>query len=92
MDVLKDKLVKTRKLHRCWGCSREMRPGSMMKHFTTVDAGEFLSAYFCAVCDEYMSISDFRSDDVIGEGELKENDPVGWWAVQSMVEQRGGEE
>lgn len=91
MDVLMDKLVKTRKPHQCFGCLREMRPGSMMKYLAAVDAGEFLSVYFCAVCDEYMSIYDFRSDDEIGEGELKENDPVGWWAVRSMVEQKGGE-
>lgn len=56
MDVLKDKFVKTRKPHRCFGCLREMRPGSTMKYFAAVDAGEFLSVYFCAVCDEYMSI------------------------------------
>lgn len=92
MDVLMDKLVKTRKPHRCWGCSREMRPGSMMRCKSTVDACGFMSSYFCVVCDEYMSIHGFRDDEWIRGGELKENDPEGWEEVRKDIEEKGGEE
>ncbi len=91
MDVLKDKSVKTRKPHRCWGCRGEIIAGSVAQYQVTVDSGEFLTAYYCAVCIEYMSRLIFDGDDGICEGELKENDPEGWEAVRSMVEQEGGE-
>ncbi|MDD4181976.1 MAG: hypothetical protein PHE87_10115, partial [Victivallaceae bacterium] len=86
MDILTDKKVKTRKAHRCHGCSREIIAGSIAHYQVTVDNGDFLSVYFCNVCIEYMSRIIFNNDDGIAEGELKEDDYDGWEAVRLEME------
>jgi len=55
MEVLQNKVVKTRKKHNCWGCAKEFPTGSKLTYTVSVDGGDFADAYWCDVCDEFMA-------------------------------------
>ena len=68
------KNVKIRKSHRCHGCAEVFPVGSIMGLMRVVDSSEFLTSYWCVICqkvwDKYM-----RAGDEIDMGELKEYYP-----------------
>lgn len=53
-DVLTDKLVITRKPHRCFGCGRLFPAGTKLKLIESVDSGEWHRIYFCPVCEKVV--------------------------------------
>ncbi len=54
-QVLSSKMVKTRKPHRCFGCTRQVPVGTHILRVVSVDQGEASSAYWCSVCDRAVS-------------------------------------
>ena len=48
-EVIGRKMVKTRKSHVCFGCGRELPPGSRMESRFVVD-GKPWSCYLCQTC------------------------------------------
>ena len=84
-DTLEHKSVKIRKPHKCFGCGRKMPKGTNMDKITQVDNGEFFHGYYCLVCTHYWH-EHMSSDDEIGEGELKSEDPEGWEAMRQEWE------
>jgi hypothetical protein len=73
-DVLKDKIVKTRKEQVCWGCAEKFEKGSKLRVITVVDGGDFTTTYWCRICDvTYQEHTDYI-DDNIRLGEVKEWD------------------
>lgn len=53
MDTLSEKIVKIRKPHRCFACSRKFEVGTMMRSQTHMYDG-IMTVYSCATCDELM--------------------------------------
>ncbi len=53
-NVISQQMVKTRKVHRCQGCSDAIGVGSDVER--TVDTGEdrISSHYWCAICVRFM--------------------------------------
>jgi hypothetical protein len=69
--TLKNKYVKTRKPHRCWGCGQKFESGRTMKYVVNVDSGDFSSGYWCLACDRYLDKYGSDYDDGIAFGEFK---------------------
>lgn len=63
-EVLSEKIVKTKKPHFCFACSRSFPAGSEMKHQSNIFDGDFGSIYVCATCQKLMDkASDYLYDD-----------------------------
>ncbi len=54
MDIVSHKIVKTRKPHNCWGCTKELPIGGMVQVVTSVDDNMINSVYWCDDCRDYM--------------------------------------
>lgn len=68
--------MKTRKEHKCWGCSTTFKTGVNLRRVVNVDNGKAFATYWCQPCDKtWMSHSD-ESDDSILFGEVRKLD--GW--------------
>jgi len=79
MEILKDKIVTTRKLHNCWGCRCEIPIGSKVRYVTNVDAGNILSTYLCDICQELISEMDYwETEDGFTYGEIIDNMKEEW--------------
>ena len=73
MTQLSTKTVMTRKPHNCWGCTKELPAGSEMVYSTSVDQGEFTSAYWCDDCEEVLKDLEYwQLEDGFAFGELRE--------------------
>lgn len=76
-DILTYKIVKTRKPHKCWGCTEQFEKGVKLRYQVSVDNGEFDRAYFCKVCEVTIRESyEELIDCGIGFGDVK--DYFGW--------------
>ena len=90
-DVLRWEKRKTRKHHKCWGCNKTYPPGTLMANAAYTDAGTVFSCYWCSTCEEYMHRY-FESGDECGQGEIYDNDPEGWEALKTELEQEATNE
>lgn len=73
-DILKDKIVKTRKEQTCWGCAEKFKKGTSLRYLVAVDNGDFSSSYWCRICDVTWLEHQEPHGDTIGLGEVKEFD------------------
>ena len=73
-DVLKDKVVKTRKEQTCWGCAETFDKGTSLRFNKVVDGGHISSTYWCRICDVTWFDQHYDHDELIGFGELTEFD------------------
>ena len=71
MTILSDKLVKTRKPHRCVLCLRNFEPGTMMIRQTNI-VDEICTIYECQTCRELMDYVEPNEWNMWYEGEMKE--------------------
>jgi len=55
MSVIASKKVITRKPHKCWGCAREFPKGSTLDRVTCTDGEVIMSAYWCEICQEWLT-------------------------------------
>jgi hypothetical protein len=63
-EVLSEKIVKTKKPHFCFACSRSFPAGSTMKYQANIFDGDFGSLYVCETCQELMDkANDYLWDD-----------------------------
>jgi hypothetical protein len=54
-DFYNHKIIrKTRKEHRCFGCTQKMPVGSQAAYTSGVWEGDFFASYYCTPCDEYL--------------------------------------
>lgn len=83
MDILTNKVVKTRKPHRCWGCANLYESGTKMRYTTSVDAGEISSAYWCKTCDKLIdqTYDYFDLQDGIDIGSVRDGDVQAWESI-----------
>lgn len=71
MDQLTLKTVKTRKPHKCWGCTKEYPAGTEMTYSVSVDQGEFSAAYWCEKCEDFMrTLEPWQLEDGFNFGDL----------------------
>ena len=80
-DVLKNKLIKTRKPHNCQGCARKLPAGAFMEVVEEVDSGTFYRTYWCDICRIYFILY-CEYDEEISFGELKDQDPEEWQRIR----------
>lgn len=84
MDHLREKIVKTRKSHKCWGCAEEYPTGSAMLSVTGAEDGTVATTYWCPVCEDYMR-NYFEEGDDCEFGEIKKNDPKVWQSIKECM-------
>ena len=51
MSILREKIVKIRKSHKCWGCGDKFEEGTKLRYQVDVYSGAINSSYWCKVCD-----------------------------------------
>ena len=74
METIRQRTVKTRKPHRCHGCTEEYPSGSTMKVVVSKDMGEIFSTHYCNTCDSVLSR--WCSEDLqngIGYGDVRDS-------------------
>ncbi len=84
-DILKQKEVKTRKRHICFGCGLMYPIGSKMILLSIADGGTVWDSYMCETCTEY-SHRHIRYDDEFGFGELRDGDKGEWYKIKKELE------
>jgi hypothetical protein len=74
--VIAQKIVKTRKEHRCWGCGTSYPAGTEMEHIVSVVEDTFGRAYYCKICvkvmEEHRKEIQYWDNGTIGYRELKQ--------------------
>ncbi len=78
MEILRSKIVVTRKEHQCFGCNNIFPLGSRMHYTVSVESRDFLSAYWCLVCVAVMDDWDYEDCQYIEQGSVKSGDPELW--------------
>ena len=58
MNIIGQKVVKTRKPHNCWGCTKELPIGDKVEVVTSVDGGNIMTVYWCDKCQDYLDTLD----------------------------------
>ena len=72
MEVIRDTIVKTRKPHKCWGCTVDLAVGSYVWASTSVDEGFIATVYWCSGCGEVIrEMAAWEKEDGFSFGELK---------------------
>jgi hypothetical protein len=56
-DLLEEKIVTTRKPHRCFACWRLFPKGSKLQWSKHCDNGDFVECYTCETCQEILKIA-----------------------------------
>ena len=71
-DVIDQRIVKTRKSHRCFGCLEMIPTGSNVLRSTITDGGEIYANYLCKDCMAFSKTlpSDYWVDGCYHEGDL----------------------
>jgi len=70
MDILAEKIVRTRKTHRCLWCLEEIPVGSECLRSECKEDGDFYKTHICLWCWEYVQAHKNEFDDEIEEGAL----------------------
>lgn len=69
-----EKKVKIKKDRSCYGCNDKYQKGNSMHLHTGVSEDGFWHAYFCEVCNEFLSEIKWDDyEDGIGDGDLLED-------------------
>lgn len=78
MDILFDKIVKTRKIHTCHQCFKEFNKYTYMRCNTIVNDGDIYTIYICEDCEEKLKSVDYSDfdDNCIPEGYIYEIDHI----------------
>ena len=72
MYTLKNKEVKTKKSHQCWGCGYTFGAGRIMHYSVCIDEyKDFSATYYCEICEAYLTKNYSNFEDGIGKGELR---------------------
>ncbi len=68
--VINSKIVKIRKLHKCWGCAIKFEKGDKMEAVAFVDDGKIATFYWCEICSNYWKEYMDGESDGISQGDL----------------------
>lgn len=75
--LLKRKEVKTRKVHRCWGCWHPFPAGSSLLYEVYADSGEIVTSYTCSHCEDWMTKN--TQDWDLDDWECLMRGDIGYW-------------
>ncbi len=78
MKTFKNKIVKTRKPHICWGCAEEYQRGTMMQYVVNVIGKKLVTTYWCEVCQDVIRDWKVKDRREIDQGDIKKKDPKLW--------------
>ncbi len=67
MEVINQKVVKTRKAHYCMSCCRKFEAKTMMHNQVNVHDGHINSIYWCETCDALMKVDSPMFKDCYGQ-------------------------
>ena len=71
MEFISNQKVKTRKPHKCWGCTEDIPVGTTAVVAVSKEDGEITSSYWCDRCDTFMNnLDSFDRQDGFLFGEL----------------------
>ena len=70
--LIREKKVKTRKDHRCFGCREKIPAGSEVHTETCAGNGSLYTLYFCGACWWFMNENRAHYDDLVWEGRVGE--------------------
>lgn len=88
MEMLKDKTVKTKKDHQCFGCLQKIPEGAKAKYQAWIYEGDFCHGYICQVCE--IVLEDwFTYYDEWYEGDLMQDKEI-WESAAREFEERTG--
>lgn len=82
--ILNSRTVKTRKSHKCFGCRKEIKSGTLVTKINVVDMGKISSDYWCKVCEEVVQ-RDSEHGDMFPEGSVYDGDPERWHEVEKEL-------
>ena len=82
--IISEKIVITRKPHKCWGCGREFPKGSKLQALNNVDGGEICTTYWCNTCQDFWSKFMQDDDEGINMGDLKQDER--WEPLRAEME------
>lgn len=86
IEILENKVVKTRKPHTCWGCGTEYPAGTEMQYLTQVDSGEWLHSYWCEVCRAVINEwHPCDKEDGVDFGMVRDGDPEFWEEIRDEI-------
>lgn len=88
MEILKDKIVKTKKKHQCFGCLGIIPIGAEAKYQVWTYEGDFCHGYICSICQIVLVDADYF-DGEWGEGGCYE-DKEEWERAARKFEERTG--
>lgn len=83
-NIIKSKMVKTRKEHVCFFCAKKYPKNTRMILSSYTDNGTVYSTYCCKVCDEYMMLH-FESGDESGFGEIYNEHEEEWKRIEAEI-------
>lgn len=73
MNIIRQGTVKTRKVHYCHGCTKEIPKDADAIRVVCVDGGSINVAYWCEDCDDLLNnLEPWQLEDGFAFGELKE--------------------
>lgn len=83
-DILDQRIVKTRKPRRCFGCLASITVGSKAERTTYVDGGEIYTNYLCEDCMEFSKTlpDEYWADGCYYEGDLREAKRQEGWKTE----------
>ena len=86
--LLSEKIVTTRKPHRCWGCWKSFRKGSQLLAQTTASSDGIGTSYTCQDC--HCWIDENTGDWTIADWEGTLSETIGYWKGGRWFPQYGG--
>jgi hypothetical protein len=76
-NILREKVVKTRKIHTCWGCWTQFPVGEQMHCQVVADGGEVATHYTCHHCQAWLD--DNAQDWDAADWESLIGGSIGYW-------------
>lgn len=88
-NLIREKKVKTRTEHTCWGCTQIIPKGTVVSFVKGRCDHQWFQSYYCHVCDFVISRRDCRDfEDGIMYGEIRDGDPEGWEQDKRYMEEQ----
>lgn len=88
MDILKHKVVTTKKSHECFFCRRKFPPKTRMTYVVASFSGDLHATYGCETCEGIINIMDTDSDEY-DYGYVEEMLKIGQTPEQLLEELNG---
>jgi hypothetical protein len=72
--LIDSRVVRIRKARHCWGCEDRFESGSLLERSTSVDGGQAMSVYWCAICVAWGNSVEWHHGEGIDRGDFAANE------------------